>query len=73
MKHWAEPSQKKLEEWAEAEREYLASAPAVGAPVMFNGARMMWFVGAELHVDGYVWAELVLPPIQIASDRFFSQ
>jgi hypothetical protein len=47
----------KLEEWAQIERDYLMNAPPVGAPVTHNGRNMLWFVGADLHVDAYVWAD----------------
>ena len=60
-------SASKRAEWAAAERDYLSSAPDVGAPVTFQGRRMMWFVGADLHVDGYVWANCY--DLEVQSDQ----
>lgn len=50
-------SEAKREEWAEVERECALNATPVGAPVTHEGRRMIWFVGADLHVDGYVFAQ----------------
>lgn len=50
-------SEKKRAEWAEVERQCALNSPPVGAPVLHNGQRMIWFVGADLHVDGYVFAQ----------------
>jgi hypothetical protein len=47
----------KREEWAAVERQCAIDSPPVGAPATFNGERLLWFVGAELHVDGYVFAQ----------------
>jgi hypothetical protein len=50
-------SAEKRAEWAQIERDYAQNAPALGAPVVFDDRPLMWFVGAELHVDGYTWAD----------------
>jgi len=52
-------SQKKRDEWAAVERQQAQSMPPYtrGAPALHNGQRMIWFVGAEIHVDGYVFAQ----------------
>jgi hypothetical protein len=47
----------KREEWAAVERQCAIDSPRVGAPATFNGERLLWFVGADLHVDGYVFAQ----------------
>jgi hypothetical protein len=50
-------SAERREMWARVEAECAMNSPAVGAPVTHDGRRLMWFVGADLHVDGYVFAQ----------------
>lgn len=52
----------KRAEWQAVELECALSAPPVGAPATFNGARMIWFHSGEIYVDGYVFADCYALP-----------
>jgi hypothetical protein len=58
----------KREEWAEVERQCAIDTPPVRAPATFNGERLLWFVGAELHCDGYVFAQCYEMPIDSSQE-----
>jgi hypothetical protein len=53
----------KRAEWAEVERQCAIDSPRVGAPATFNGENLLWFVGADLHIDGYVFAQCYDMPL----------
>jgi len=57
-------SEHKRAEWARIERDYIASAPAVGAPVTFRGEPMIWFNKDEIHVDLSIWANCYDFPLE---------
>ena len=49
--------QHRRDEWAAVELWCARNSPPVGSAEIYNGQRMLWFVGDELHVDPYVFAE----------------
>lgn len=65
-------SAKKRAEWQQIEQQCALNSPEVRAPATHNGERLLWFVGSELHCDGYVFAQAYALPID-ASQSLISE